>query len=109
VPALSADLIVSGTAFALSDARDARVDAMLIVGAVLFGVTSSVLRKKKVLAIAGMLLGIGAAALGGSSVPINEKLHHEGPALGLDWFLLATTQNDWDVKISSPVRSSWHR
>ena len=44
----------------------------LIVGAILFGVISSILRKKKILALTGMLLAIAATALGGSSVPINR-------------------------------------
>src|SRR5258705_2153466 len=38
----------------------------LIVGAILFGVISSILRKKKILALAGLLLAIAARALGGS-------------------------------------------
>ncbi len=59
----------------------------LIVGALVFGVASSVLRKKKVLALGGMLLAFAAILLGGASVPINQTLH-DGPALGLDWFLL---------------------
>jgi lathosterol oxidase len=59
----------------------------LIVGAILFGVISSILRKKRTLALTGMLLAIAAAALGGSSVQINGTLH-SGPAIGLDWFLL---------------------
>lgn len=59
----------------------------LIVGAFLFGIIASALRKKKTLAFTGMLLAIGATALGGSSVQINENLHN-GPAIGLDWFLL---------------------
>ena len=59
----------------------------LIVAAILFGSISSILRKKKMLGLTGMLLALAAAALGGSSVPINETLH-DGPAIGLDWFLL---------------------
>jgi hypothetical protein len=59
----------------------------LIVGALLFGVVSSVLRKKKVLALTGLLLATAATLLGGSSVPINQTLR-DGPAIGLDWFLL---------------------
>src|SRR6476660_3068665 len=59
----------------------------LIVGAILFGIISSIKRKKKVLALTGMLLAIAATALGGSSVQINDTLHN-GPAIGLDWFLL---------------------
>jgi len=59
----------------------------LIVAALLCGAISSILRKKRVLALTGMLLAFAAAALGGSSVPINETLR-DGPAIGLDWFLL---------------------
>jgi lathosterol oxidase len=59
----------------------------LIVGAILSGLISSILRKKKILALSGMLLAIAATALGGSSVQINQSLRH-GPAIGLDWFLL---------------------
>ncbi len=57
----------------------------LIVGAAAFGILSSILRKKKVLALTGVLLALTAA--GGSSVQINQTLH-DGPAIGLDWFLL---------------------
>ncbi len=59
----------------------------MIVGAILFGIISSIKRKKKILALTGMLLAIAATALGGSSVQINGTLH-DGPAIGLDWFLL---------------------
>jgi sterol desaturase/sphingolipid hydroxylase (fatty acid hydroxylase superfamily) len=59
----------------------------LIVAAMVFSVFSSLLRKKKVLAMTGLLSAIAATALGGSSVPINQTLH-DGPAIGLDWFLL---------------------
>jgi lathosterol oxidase len=59
----------------------------LIVGAMVFGIISSILRKKKTLAFTGMLFATLAAALGGSSVQINENLRN-GPAIGLDWFLL---------------------
>jgi len=59
----------------------------LIVGAAVLGMLSSILRTKKVLALTGLLLATAAAALGGSSVGINETLH-DGPAIGLDLFLL---------------------
>ena len=59
----------------------------LIVGAAVFGILSSILRRKKVLALTGLLLAMTAAALGGSTVRINEALR-DGPAIGLDWFLL---------------------
>jgi len=59
----------------------------LIVGAIFFGVIAAIKRKKRVLALTGMLLAIAAAALGGSSVPINGTVHG-GIGIGLDWFLL---------------------
>ena len=59
----------------------------LIVGAIVFGVISAILRRKKILGLTGMLLALAATLLGGSTVQINEPLH-DGPALGLDWFLL---------------------
>lgn len=59
----------------------------LIVASAGSAILSSILRKKKVLALTGILLAGAAAALGGSSVRINATLH-DGPAIGLDWFLL---------------------
>jgi lathosterol oxidase len=59
----------------------------LIVAAIVFGVASAILRRKKTLGLTGMLLALAATLLGGSSVPINGPLH-DGPAIGLDWFLL---------------------
>ncbi len=59
----------------------------LIIGAILFGIISSILHRKKVLALTGLTFALAAAALGGSSVQINETLT-AGPAIGLDWFLL---------------------
>jgi lathosterol oxidase len=59
----------------------------LIVGALVFGIVSAMLRKKKILALTGMLLALAANMLGGASVQINQPLHN-GPAIGLDWFLL---------------------
>jgi len=59
----------------------------LIVGAILFGIISSIRRKKKILSLTGTLFAIAATAWGGSSVQINPNLR-DGPAIGLDWFLL---------------------
>jgi sterol desaturase/sphingolipid hydroxylase (fatty acid hydroxylase superfamily) len=59
----------------------------LIVGALVFGTISAILRQKKILALTGLLLATAATLLGGSSVQINENLQN-GPAIGLDWFLL---------------------
>src|SRR5690349_6514183 len=58
-----------------------------IVAAILLGVLSAFLRRKKILGLTGMLFALAATLLGGASVPINETLH-DGPAIGLDWFLL---------------------
>src|SRR5215510_6210437 len=44
----------------------------VIIGAIFFGVVSAMLRRKKVLALTGMVLALAATLLGGSSVPINE-------------------------------------
>ncbi len=59
----------------------------LIVGAVAFAVISSLLRKKKTLALTGMLLAIAATAWGGSSVKVNGS-QLNGVTIGMDWFLL---------------------
>ncbi len=59
----------------------------VIAAAMLLGVISAFLRRKKVLALTGMLLALAATLLGGASVPINGPLG-DGPAIGLDWFLL---------------------
>lgn len=60
----------------------------IIVAAILCGVVSAMLRRKKILALTGMLFALAATLLGGASVPINETALHAGPSLGLDWFLL---------------------
>src|SRR5499433_685115 len=59
----------------------------VIVAAIIFGVASAILRRKKILGLTGMLLALTATLWGGASVPINEPLH-DGPSIGLDWFLL---------------------
>src|SRR6185295_14037884 len=59
----------------------------VIVGAIVLGVVSAMLRRKKVLALTGMLAALAATLLGGANVEINEPLGN-GPAIGLDWFLL---------------------
>ena len=75
----------------------------LIAGAILFGIISSIRRKKKILAFSGMLLAAAATALGGSSVPINGTLQN-GPAIGLDWFLLDLF---WTALIFVPLERLW--
>jgi sterol desaturase/sphingolipid hydroxylase (fatty acid hydroxylase superfamily) len=60
----------------------------LIVAALILGVIASLLRKKKILALTGISFAFAATALGGSTVPITQTLT-DGPAMGLDWFLLS--------------------
>lgn len=59
----------------------------LIWAALLFALLSALLGPNKRLALTGMLLALAAAGLGGSAVPIEGRLTN-GPAIGLDWFLL---------------------
>jgi sterol desaturase/sphingolipid hydroxylase (fatty acid hydroxylase superfamily) len=75
----------------------------VIASAILFGVVSAMLRRKKVLALTGMLFALAATLLGGASVPINEDLH-AGPAIGLDWFLLDMLMM---TLIFSPIEVLW--
>lgn len=75
----------------------------VILAAIVLGVISAMLRKKKVLALTGMLFALGASVLGGSSVPINESLHN-GPSIGLDWFLLDMLLM---TLIFSPIEVLW--
>jgi lathosterol oxidase len=75
----------------------------VILGAIFFGVLSAMLRRKKVLALAGMAFALGATLLGGASVPINEDLGN-GPAIGLDWFLLDMLLM---TLIFSPIEVLW--
>ena len=75
----------------------------VIVAAIIFGVVSAMLRRKKTLALTGMVFALGATLLGGASVPINEPLR-EGPAIGLDWFLLDMLLM---TLIFSPIEVLW--
>jgi lathosterol oxidase len=75
----------------------------VIVSAIAFGVLSAILRKKKVLAFTGMLFALLACLLVGASVAINETLH-DGPAIGLDWFLLDMLIT---TLIFSPIEVLW--
>lgn len=75
----------------------------VIVAALVFGVVSAILRKKKILGLTGMLFALAATLLGGASVPINETLH-AGPAIGLDWFLLDMLLM---TLIFSPIEVLW--
>jgi sterol desaturase/sphingolipid hydroxylase (fatty acid hydroxylase superfamily) len=75
----------------------------VIVAAIVFGVASAVLRRKKMLGLTGMSLALLATLLGGASVPINETLH-TGPAIGLDWFLLDMLLM---TLIFSPIEVLW--
>ena len=81
-----------------------RLAIQAVIGAaILFGVVSAMLRRKKVLALTGMVFALGASLLGGASVPINQDLH-AGPAIGLDWFLLDMLMM---TLIFSPIEVIW--
>jgi lathosterol oxidase len=75
----------------------------VIGAAILLGLVSASLRRKKVLGLTGMLFALAATLLGGASVPINETLR-EGPAIGLDWFLLDMLLM---TLIFSPIEVLW--
>jgi sterol desaturase/sphingolipid hydroxylase (fatty acid hydroxylase superfamily) len=75
----------------------------VIASAIILGVVSAMLRRKKALALTGMLFSLAATLLGGSSVPINEPLGN-GPAIGLDWFLLDMLLM---TLIFSPIEVLW--
>jgi sterol desaturase/sphingolipid hydroxylase (fatty acid hydroxylase superfamily) len=75
----------------------------VIVGAIVLGVISAMLRRKKVLALTGMVFALGATLLGGASVPINQDLGN-GPTIGLDWFLLDMLLM---TLIFSPIEVLW--
>lgn len=75
----------------------------VIVAAIVCGAVSAMLRRKKILALTGLLAALGATLLGGASVPINGELHN-GPAIGLDWFLLDMLLT---ALIFSPIEVLW--
>src|SRR6185369_11913442 len=75
----------------------------VIVAAIILGVMSAFLRRKKLLGLTGMLFALAATLLGGASVPINATLH-DGPAIGLDWFLLDMLLM---TLIFSPIEVLW--
>jgi len=59
----------------------------LIVAAILLGVISAILRKKRVLALTGMLFAGAATAWGGASVKVNGS-QLNGVTIGMDWFFV---------------------
>ncbi len=75
----------------------------VIGAAIILGVVSAMLRRKKALALTGMVFALGASLLGGASVPINADLGN-GPAIGLDWFLLDMLLM---TLIFSPIEVLW--
>lgn len=60
---------------------------VVLVASFLLGVVSLCLRRNKALGLVGMALTLTAALLGGSRVPLASETH-DGPFLGLDWFVL---------------------
>src|SRR4030095_9268290 len=74
-----------------------------IVAAIICGVASAFLRKKKILGLTGILFALAATLLGGASVPINETLA-DGAAICRDCFLLALLLM---TLIFSPIEVLW--
>jgi sterol desaturase/sphingolipid hydroxylase (fatty acid hydroxylase superfamily) len=60
---------------------------LVLVASFVLGSVSVCLRWNKALGLSGIALTLIAALLGGSRIPVEGELH-EGPFLGLDWFLL---------------------
>ena len=75
----------------------------VIMAAIILGLVSAFLRRKKILGLTGVLFALAATLLGGASVPINETLR-DGPAIGLDWFLLDLLLM---TLIFSPIEVLW--
>ena len=76
---------------------------LVIVAAIILGVASAILRKKKILGLTGMLFALAATLLGGASVELDETLKSR-PAIGLDWFLLDLLLM---TLIFSPIEVLW--
>lgn len=78
----------------------------VIAAAILFGAMSSLLRRRKVLGLTGLALGLAALGLGGGGVPVPESVPR-GLYIGLDWFLLnlfATVLVFFPVEFFWPLR-----
>src|SRR5260370_34939917 len=58
-----------------------------IVAALVLGAISSVLRRRKVLALTGLSFALAAALLGGGGTPLPEEISSK-TGIGFDWFLL---------------------
>jgi sterol desaturase/sphingolipid hydroxylase (fatty acid hydroxylase superfamily) len=74
-----------------------------IVAAMIFGFSSALLRKKKILGFTGILLALLASLLGGASVQINGPVS-SSVGLGLDYFLLDTLLT---ALVFSPMEVLW--
>ncbi|MEO7368302.1 MAG: hypothetical protein ABIZ36_10115, partial [Gemmatimonadaceae bacterium] len=66
-----------------------RILIQLVIGfAFLLGLTSTMLRRRKVLGATGMALALIASLAGGGNVQVTGSVHSTPVYLGLDWFLL---------------------
>ena len=88
----------------------------LIGLAFLFGLASSLLRRRKVLGFTGMGLALAAGALGGGHVGVPGEVPAATAYLGLDWFLLnlallallfAPLERLWPLRSQSVFRAGW--
>ena len=60
---------------------------LLIGAAIVLGLVSARLRRRKVLGLTGVCLGVAALVLGGPAAALPRQIG-PGPGLGFDWFLL---------------------
>jgi sterol desaturase/sphingolipid hydroxylase (fatty acid hydroxylase superfamily) len=66
-----------------------RTTVQIVIGlAFLFGLLSTLLRRRKVLGATGMTLALAASLAGGGNVPVDGGVRTAPVYLGLDWFLL---------------------
>ena len=66
-----------------------RTLVQLVIGlAFLLGLISTMLRRRKVLGITGIVLALAASLAGGGNVPVSGAVASVPVYLGLDWFLL---------------------
>jgi sterol desaturase/sphingolipid hydroxylase (fatty acid hydroxylase superfamily) len=94
-----------------------RASIEVLIGlAFLFGLTSSLLRRRKVLGFTGMGLALAAGALGGGHVGVPSEVPTATAYLGLDWFLLnlallallfAPLERLWPLRPQGVFRAGW--
>src|SRR5688500_18024960 len=84
--------------------------------AFLLGLLSSMLRRRKVLGVTGMMLALAASLAGGGNVPVDGAVQTAPIYLGLDWLLLnilllvllfVPLERFWPLRMQSIFRPGW--